>query len=226
MIYKADGTPDLETWRTKNASNPMVAAWSATSPTSPFASNEISVAAQAALLEKIGPAVVLTHSAGGTTALGSSLRAAANGKLIGLLAFESGGANPYGNVMLEGARWSNGAPAEAARADRPIATGTCSLQSAQQKSRNQTFANVRVAYLYSNRIQDENVVNTVTCLAEQSREAGVNTIGVYMPDHAGGEGTGHFVMSETVNGDVAKNIVIPTLAWLQGGELPRGFKTH
>jgi hypothetical protein len=103
----------------------------------------------------------------------------------------------------------------------------CSLQTAPQKSRNLTFAGkVRVAYLYSNRIQDENVVNTVSCLAEQSREAGVETIGVYMPDHRSGEGTGHFVMSELVNGDVARNIVIPTLAWLQGQALPRGFKTH
>jgi pimeloyl-ACP methyl ester carboxylesterase len=226
MIYKADGTPDIEGWRTKNASNPMIAAWGATSPTTPFASNEISVAAQAALLEKIGPAIVLTHSAGGTTAAGASLVAAAKGKLIGLLAFESGGANPYGNVILEGAKWSNGAPGDSARAERKIATGMCSLQTAQQKSQNLTFDNVRVAYLYSNRIQDENVLNTVSCLAEQSREAGVETIGVWMPEHRGGEGTGHFVMSELVNGDVAKNIVVPMLAWLEGQALPRGFKTH
>ena len=226
MIYKADGTPDVEGWRTKNASNPMVAAWGATSPTTPFASNEISVAAQVALLEKIGPAVVFTHSAGGTTAAGSSLKAAAKGLVVGLLAFESGGADPYGNVMQNGAQWSSGAPADSARADRHIASGTCSMQTAEQKSKNMTFAKVRVAYLYSNRIQDQNVLNTVSCLAEQSREAGVETIGVYMPDHKGGEGTGHFVMSELVNGDVAKNILIPTLAWLQGQQLPRGFKTH
>ena len=226
MIYKADGTPDVEGWRTKNASNPTVAAWAATSPTMPFARNEISIAAQVALLEKIGSAVVFTHSAGGTTATGSSLQVAAKKLVVGLLAFESGGANPYGNVMLNGARWSNGAPADAARADHQIATGNCSLQTAQQKSRNLTFADVRVAYLYSNRLQDQNVLNTVACLAEQSREAGVETIGVYMPNHPSGEGTGHFVMSETVNGEVAKNIVIPTLAWLQGEQLPSGFKTH
>jgi hypothetical protein len=33
-------------------------------------------------------------------------------------------------------------------------------------------------------------------------------------------------MTETVNGQVVKNIVIPALAWLEGKDLPAGFKTY
>ena len=42
----------------------------------------------------------------------------------------------------------------------------------------------------------------------------------------GGEGTGHFAQSETTNGEVARNILVPILAWLSGEELPEGFTTH
>lgn len=226
MIYKADGTPDVEAWQEANRDNPTIVAWAATSPRTPFASNEVSVAAQVALLERIGPAVVFTHSAGGTTAAGSSLQAAAKDLVVGVLAFESGGANPYGGVTLEGAQWSHGAPGEEARSDQEIARGTCSLQTATQKSHNTTFADVRMAFLNSNRFTAPNSRNMAACGAAQAREAGVEAIGVYMPDHEGGVGTGHFVMSETVNGEVAINILVPALAWLQGEDLPEGFKTY
>jgi hypothetical protein len=47
-----------------------------------------------------------------------------------------------------------------------------------------------------------------------------------MPDHPGGAGTGHFAMTETVNGQVVKSVVIPALAWLEGKDLPKGYKTY
>ena len=226
MIYHEDGTPNVDAWQEANLANPMMVAWAATSPRTPFASNEVSIAAQVALLERIGPAVVFTHSAGGTTAAGSSLQAAAKDLVVGVLAFESGGAHPYGNVTLNGAQWSNGAPDEEARSDQEIATGTCSLQTAAQKSQNLTFADTRMAFLNSNRFTAPDSRSMAACRAAQAREAGVDAIGVYMPDHEGGVGTGHFAMSETVNGEVAVNILVPMLAWLQGEDLPDGFKAY
>ena len=226
MIYHEDGTPNVDAWQEANLANPMMVAWAATSPRTPFANNEVSIAAQVALLERIGPAVVFTHSAGGTTAAGSSLQAAGKDLVVGVLAFESGGANPYGNVTLNGAQWSNGAPGEEARSDQEIATGTCSLQTAAQKSQNLTFADTRMAFLNSNRFTAPDSRNMAACRAAQAREAGVDAIGVYMPDHKGGVGTGHFAMSETVNGEVAVNILVPMLAWLQGEDLPDGFKAY
>jgi pimeloyl-ACP methyl ester carboxylesterase len=226
MIWKENGSPDVEAWQEVNRLNPTILAWTATSPRTPFASNEISIQAQAALLERIGPAVVFTHSAGGTTAMGSSLKAAAGDNVVGVLAFESGGANPYGNMALENAEWSNGAPGDDARSDQPTEFGMCSLQTSAQKSHNTTFADVRIAFLNSNRFTADDNQLQAACHAAQARESGMEAIGVYMPDHEGGVGTGHFVMSETVNGEVAKNIVVPTLAWLQGHNLPAGFKTY
>ena len=226
MSYLDDGTPDIDTWQEENVDNPTIIAWAATSPTTPFASNEISIEAQVSLLERIGPAVVFTHSAGGTTATGSSLQAAASDLVVGILAFESGGANPYGDVMLDGAEWSRGAPVADERSDQPIATGDCSLQKAAQKSHNLSFAEVRMAFLNSERLTRPDTLNQVACLGAQARESGVDAIGVYMPDHDGGAGTGHFAMSETVNGEVAVNILVPMLAWIQGQDLPEGFTAH
>ena len=179
-----------------------------------------------ALLERVGPAVVFTHSAGGTTAMGSTLKAAAGGNVLGVLAFESGGAHSYANQSVENGRWSSGAPGEDALSEQSIPTGTCELQTASTKSHNQTLEDVRMAFLNSARFTVPNSRNLAECAATQAREAGVDAIGVYMPDHEGGEGSGHFAMSETVNGEIALNIVVPTLAWLQGHDLPDGFKTY
>jgi pimeloyl-ACP methyl ester carboxylesterase len=226
MIWNEDGTPDVEGWREANRLNPTIVAWAATSPRTPFASNEVSIEAQAALLERIGPAVVFTHSAGGTTAMGSSLKAAAGDNVVGILAFESGGAHVYANQSVENGQWSNGGPAEAMLSEQAIPTGMCELQTAPEKSRNLTLANVKMAFLNSARFAVENSQNLAECAAAQAREAGVEAIGVYMPDHEGGEGSGHFAMSETVNGEIAVNILVPALAWLQGEALPAGFKTY
>lgn len=226
MTWHDDGSPNIEAWQEANRLNPTIIAWAATSPRTPFASNEVSIEAQAALLERIGPAVVFTHSAGGTTAMGSTLKAAAGGNVMGVLSFESGGAHVYSNQSVENGEWSNGAPGEDALSEQSIPTGTCELQTASQKSHNTTLADVRMAFLNSARFTAPDSRNLAECAATQAREAGVDAIGVYMPDHEGGEGSGHFAMSETVNGEIAVNILVPTLAWLQGEDLPSGFQSY
>ena len=44
----------IEAWQQANLRNPGIVAWAATSPRTPFASNDISIEAQAALLDRIG----------------------------------------------------------------------------------------------------------------------------------------------------------------------------
>jgi hypothetical protein len=226
MIKNPDGTPNVQAWQAAAVNNPGVIAWAATSPRTPFASDEISGEAQAALLERIGPAVIFVHANGGASAMGGALRAAANKKVIGLLAFEANGAHVYEAQSLMHGQWSNGVPADAALSEQPIPTGTCRLQAAQQKSKLVTMANVKMAFMYSARLGTPDSRNVIACAAAQAREAGIDAVGVHMPDHPGGAGTGHFAMTETVNGEVARNIVIPTLAWLEGRALPSGFKTY
>jgi pimeloyl-ACP methyl ester carboxylesterase len=226
MVKNADGTPNLAAWQDAALKNPGVIAWAATSPRTPFANDEISGEAQAALLERIGPAVVFVHAAGGASAMGGALRAAANRKVIGVLAFEANGAHVYEQQSLVHGQWSNGVPDKAALSEQTIASGKCQLQTAQQKSKLVTMADVKMAFLYSARLGTPDSRNVIACAAAQAREAGINAVGVHMPDHPGGEGTGHFAMTETVNGQVAKNIVIPTLAWMEGKALPKGFKTY
>ena len=226
MIRNADGSPNVEAWQEANLRNPGIVAWAATSPRTPFASNDISIEAQAALLDRIGPAVVFTHAAGGATAMGAALKAAAGNKVIGVLAFEANGAHVYEEESLKRGQWSKGAPAASTLSEQPIATGTCKLQTSPDKSRLVTMANVKMAFMYSARLGTPDSRNVIACAAAQARESGINAIGIHMPDHPGGAGTGHFAMSETVNGQVVKNIVIPTLAWLEGKNLPSGFKTY
>ena len=226
MMRKPDGSPDIEAWQTANMKNPGIVAWAATSPRTPFASNDISIDAQAALLERIGPAIVFVHAGGGATAMGGALKAAAGNKLIGLLALEANGAHVYEEESLKRGQWSNGAPTKAALSEQTIATGKCSLQTAPEKSKLVTMAKVKMALMYSARLGIADSRNVVACAAQQARESGITAIGIHMPDHPGGAGTGHFAMSETVSGQVVKNIVIPTLAWLEGKDLPKGFKTY
>ncbi len=226
MIRTADGSPNVEAWQEANLQNPGIVAWAATSPRTPFASNEISIEAQAALLERIGPAVVFTHAGGGATAMGAALKAAAGKKVVGVLALEADGAHPYAEESLARGRWSNGAPTKAQLSEQAIATGKCQLQTAPDKSKLVTMADVKMAFIYSARLGTPDSRNVIACATAQARESGINAVGIHMPDHPGGEGTGHFAMTETVNGQVVKNIVIPALAWLEGKELPRGFKTY
>ena len=226
MINKADGSPDVEAWQKANQKNPGIVAWAATSPRTPFASNDISIAAQAALLDRIGPAVVFTHAAGGATAMGAALKAAAGKKVVGVLAFEANGAHVYKAESLKDGTWSHGAPAKTSLSEQTIATGTCQLQTASDKSKLVTMADVRMAFLYSARLGTPDSRNVIACAAAQAREAGINAIGIHMPDHPGGAGTGHFAMTETVSGEVVKSVVIPALAWLEGKALPTGFKTY
>jgi len=226
MVYNADGTPDVEAWQQANLLNPGVIAWAATSPRTPFASTDISAEAQAALLDRIGPAVIFTHANGGASAMGGALRAAAGDKVVGILAFEANGAHIYQEEALTHGQWSNGAPTEGQLSEQAIATGTCELQTAQEKSHLLTLADVKMAFLYSARLGTPNSRNVIACAAAQARESGIEAVGIHMPDHAGGAGTGHFAMSETVNDQVVRNIVIPALAWLQGEDLPAGYKTY
>jgi len=217
MIYDADGNPDRMAWGEANKANPTIMAWAAGSPTTPNASNDVQIQAEAALLEMIGPAVIFTHSAGGTTSGAAGAMAAANGNLVGILNFESGGANPYGNSMLNNSEWSNGAPVEANRANQTVEGADCSLQTGDTPSQNVTMAGTRQVFLYSEfGTSAPNSLPTAVCAATQARQAGLDAIAVYMPDN-GYEGTGHFAMSELSSGEIATNVVIPALAWIENG---------
>ena len=170
--------------------------------------------------------MVFTHANGGATAMGAALEAAADDNVVGILAFEAAGAHVYEDEPLARGEWSRGAPTENRLSEQSIPTGLCSLQTAEEKSQLVTLVDVRMAFLYSDRLTEADSLNVIACAAEQARESGIEAIGIHMPDHPGGEGTGHFAMSETGNGELAENIVIPALAWLQGEDLPSGFTTR
>jgi len=222
MVYDADGNPDRMAWGAANGDNPTLLAWAAGSPTTPNASVEVQTQAQVALLEMIGPAIIFTHSAGGTTAGAAAARAAVDDLVVGVLSFESGGANAYGNSLLTNSTWTGEAPAEAARANRQVEGADCSLQSASTPVTNETLADVRFAYLGS---QYNSSVAQAACIAEQYREAGIEAIGVFMPEN-GHEGTGHFAMSELSSGEIATDILVPMLEWLGKETDDSGLVTH
>ena len=80
--------------------NETVIGWTASSATAPYCGDPVAARTISALLDEIGPAILLAHSAGG----GSTFRVPELNpdKVAGILAFEAAGANP-----VESGRGSN-----------------------------------------------------------------------------------------------------------------------
>ncbi len=72
--------------------NPAVIGWTASSATAPYCGDALAAQTISALLDEIGPAVLLAHSAGG----GSTFRVPDLNpdKVVGVIGFEAAGSNP------------------------------------------------------------------------------------------------------------------------------------
>lgn len=181
--------------------NDAVVGWTATSATAPYCGDAVAARTISALLDEIGPAILLAHSAGG----GSTFRVPDlnSENVAGIIAFEAAGANPLASGF------GGGPPPIAAWALEPPLPGNfqavdhdgCAMQG-DNPSKLVNFANVPLVLVGS-----EMGLNTgreaLECQAAVWRQAGVDATAVYLPDR-GLHGGGHFSMAQLDNGKSAR----------------------
>jgi pimeloyl-ACP methyl ester carboxylesterase len=189
--------------------NSSVIGWAASSATAPYCGNEIAAKAISALLDQIGPAVLVAHSAGGgSTFLVPDLNAK---NVVGIIAFEAAGANP----LAPG--FNNSPPAMAAWVTEPrlpanfsaVNVSGCGMQG-DAPSRLVNFKDVPLVLVGSEfGMQVLAAQGAATgaaalkCQADVWKQAGVDASYVYFPDR-GLAGGGHFAMAQLDNAAYAK----------------------
>lgn len=180
--------------------NDAVVAWTASSATAPYCGDAVAARTISALLDEIGPAILVAHSAGG----GSTYRVPdLNAKNVaGIIAFEAAGSNPaapgFGNspppitsMKTEPALASNFAPVD---------RDGCPMQP-DPASKLVSFADVPLVLVGSEKGLSN--LAALKCQAAVWQQAGVDASYVYLPDR-GLRGGGHFAMAQLDNATYAK----------------------
>jgi pimeloyl-ACP methyl ester carboxylesterase len=196
-------TSDATVWPggEPTTTNAGVIAWTASSATAPYCGDAVAAERIAALLDEIGPSILLAHSAGG----GSTFRVpdldAKN--IVGIIAFEAAGSNPvaagFGDSPPPIAGWAAEPPLPQNFA--AVEHDGCAMQG-DHPSRLVNFADLPLVLVGS-----EKGLNTgpaaLRCQAAVWRQAGVDATAVYLPDR-GLKGGGHFAMAQLDNADYAR----------------------
>ena len=173
--------------------DPSILMWLSSSPPGPYAGDAIASAAIAELLDQIGPAILVTHSAGGASGW---LAADANhDNVAGIIAFEPGASNMVHEIR-------SGLTFEPPLADNfvPVADGEgCEMQAEGSPSQLINFADIPVHLVGS----ELGLIAGLPCAVKVFTQAGVAVNYTYLPD-LGFTGNGHFMMAEKNNGELAQ----------------------
>jgi pimeloyl-ACP methyl ester carboxylesterase len=180
--------------------NPAVVGWTASSTTAPYCGDMLAAQTISALLDEIGPAVLLAHSAGG----GSTFRVPDLNptKVVGVIGFEAAGSNPtttgFGNSPPLITTWAAEPklPANFAAVER----NGCAMQG-DRPSRLVNYADLPVVLVATE--MGTSSQDAITCAASVWQQAGANASAVYLPDR-GLKGGGHFAMAQLDNAAYAK----------------------
>jgi pimeloyl-ACP methyl ester carboxylesterase len=176
--------------------DPSILAWMASSPPGPYAGNMVSARGLAELLERIGPAILVTHSAGAVS--GWWAADLAHEQVAGIIAIEPGASNVVGNLR----RNLSFAPPLPEDFEPVRDAEDCELQPAQTASVLSHYEKIPVHLVGS----ELGLVAGLPCAVKAFSQAGVNVRYTYLPD-LGLRGNGHFMMAETNNGDIAQIII-------------------
>jgi pimeloyl-ACP methyl ester carboxylesterase len=180
--------------------NPAVISWTASSTTAPYCGDAVAAEKISALLNEIGPAVLLAHSAGG----GSTFRVPElNAKnVVGIVAFEAAGANPAatGQGGAPGLLGSWKTEPALAAGFAPVDKGGCPMQG-DKPSKLVNYAKTPIILVGS----EKGLANqdALKCQASVWQQAGVDASYVYLPDR-GLKGGGHFAMAQLDTAKYAK----------------------
>jgi pimeloyl-ACP methyl ester carboxylesterase len=180
--------------------NDAVVGWTASSATAPYCGDALAAQTISALLDEIGPAVLLAHSAGG----GSTFRVPDlnPAKVVGIIGFEAAGSNPtapgFNNSPALITTWKT-EPALAASFAAVDRNG-CAMQG-DRPSRLVNYANLPVVLVATEMGTSSKAA--IECAASVWQQAGAKASAVYLPDR-GLEGGGHFAMAQLDNAAYAK----------------------
>jgi pimeloyl-ACP methyl ester carboxylesterase len=196
-------TADADVWPggEPTPTNEAVIAWTASSTTAPYCGNAVAAETISALLDEIGPAILLAHSAGG----GSTFRVPdLNAKnVVGIIAFEAAGSNPvapgFGGGAPVIADW-NLEPSLPSNFEAVEVDG-CAMQG-DRPSQLVSYANVPVVLVGSERGLSTGP-DVLACQEAVWQQAGVDATSVYLPDR-GLAGGGHFAMAQLDNAEYAR----------------------
>ena len=180
--------------------NNAVVAWTASSTTAPYCGDLVAAEKISALLDEIGPAVLLAHSAGG----GSTFRVPELNakKVVGIVAFEAALSNPaapgFNNAPPVIGSWKTEPPLP--QSFTPVDHGGCPTQG-DKPSKLVNFAKVPIILVGS----EKGLANldALKCQASVWQQAGVDASYVYLPDR-GLKGGGHFAMAQLDTAKYAK----------------------
>jgi pimeloyl-ACP methyl ester carboxylesterase len=180
--------------------NAAVIGWTASGTTAPYCGDALAAEKISALLDEIGPAILLPHSAGG----GSTFRVPdLNAKnVVGIVAFEAAGSNPVapgfggGAPLIASWRTEPALPTGFAAVDR----GGCPMQGGSP-SKLVNYARVPIILVASER--GTSSLDAMKCQVSVWQQAGVDASYVYLPDR-GLKGGGHFSMAQLDNAKYAQ----------------------
>jgi pimeloyl-ACP methyl ester carboxylesterase len=195
-------TSDSSVWPggAPTPTNDAVIGWTATSTTAPYCGDVVAAQKISALLDEIGPAILLPHSAGG----GSTFRVPElNSKnVVGIVAFEAAGSNPvasgFGGSAPLIASWTT-SPA-LPQGFNAVDKNGCAMQG-DRPSRLVNYADLPIVLLGSE--MGLSSLDALKCQAAVWREAGADASYVYLPER-GLKGGGHFAMAQLDNAEYAR----------------------
>lgn len=175
--------------------DPAILALLASSTPGPYAGNRVAAHDLAELLDRIGPAIFITHSAGATAAWwATDLRP---DKVAGIIAIEPGASNVVGQLR-SGLSFEPPLPQDFT----PVKNDAdCELQGSKP-SQLPHWQGIKVHLVGS----ELGLSASLPCAAESFAQAGVAVKYTYLPD-LGFRGNGHYMMAETNNGELARVII-------------------
>lgn len=176
--------------------DPTILSLLASSPPGPYAGNAVAAEDLSELLDKIGPAILVTHSAGAVTGWWAlDLNPA---MVAGVIAIEPGASNVT-TSMSEGLTFEPPLAEDFA----PVKDSeNCELQPAGEPSKLANYIGKPIHLVGS----ELGLIAGLPCAVKAFAQAGVQAKYTYLPDH-GFEGNGHFMMAETNNGELAALII-------------------
>lgn len=173
--------------------------WLASSPPGPAASNDIAGTDLGLLLDRIGPSIVITHSAGGPTGWLGNENSPEN--VAGIIAIEAAGSN----MLDEGTRASMSfSPSLPANFTGVEDAQGCVMQPQGSVSELSNLAGKPVAMVGSEHGLTQML--GMDCATKVLSQAGVDASFVYLND-LGSTGNGHFMMAETDSHVTAQVII-------------------
>ena len=183
--------------------NAAVIGWTASSATAPYCGDELAARTISALLDEIGPAILLAHSAGG----GSTFRVPELNpeNVVGIIGFEAAGATPlqggFGGGAPSIASWTTEPPLPAGFTARE--RDGCAMQG-NNPSRLVNYSDLPIVLVATE--HGTSSQSAIRCQAAVWSEAGAVGSYVYLPDE-GLPGGGHFAMAQLDNGDYARAFI-------------------